>query len=60
MCNPLVFYKAVVQWNIEPSNTIVLKAAKKAEEDAKEAAECADNEFNIERKCVKLEQETRH
>ena len=31
ICNPLVFYKSVVQHNMEQSNTIATKAAKKAE-----------------------------
>ena len=55
MHNPLVFYETIVQWNIEQSNGIALKAVKKAEKDAKEAVEHADNEFNSKRKCVKLE-----
>ena len=59
MHNPLVFYKTVVQWNIEQSNTMGSKAAKKTEKDTKEAVEHADNEYDSKRKCVKLEQETR-
>ena len=52
MHNPQVFYETIlVQWNIEHSNGIALKAVKKAEKDAKEALEHADNEFNSKRKC---------
>ena len=50
----------MVQQNIEQSNARVSKAAKKNEKDAKESVEHADNEFDSKRKCVKLEQETRH
>ena len=60
MHNLLIFYKTVVQWDIEQSNAIVLKAAKKAEKDVTEAMECADNKFDSKRKYIKLEQETRH
>ena len=52
ICNPMVFYKTVVPQNIEQLNTIALKAVKKAEKDAKEAVEHADNEFNCKSKCI--------
>ena len=50
----------MVQWDIEQCNAIALKAAKKAEKDAIEAVEHADNELDSKRKCIKLELETRH
>ena len=44
---------------MEQSNARAIKAVKKAEKDAKEAMEQANNDFTSKRKCVTLEQQTR-
>ena len=44
---------------MEQSNAIATKAVKKAEKDAKEAVEQANNDFTSKRKSVKLEQQTK-